>query len=378
MHKQPGDYTREIINWQSKFVQSFHIRYAIYILHLLTFQVPQAELLLYLQSLAPSSPLLGQDDSIGIGLDSCVLPTRHPGISLVETTDFFYPLVNDPYLMGKIACANVLSDLYAMGVKDVDNMLLLLGIAKDMSSDQRKVVVPMILEGFRDLAKEADVTVNGGQTVVNPWMIIGGVATSVCTKDEIIMPNNAVAGDKIVLTKPIGIQPAVNVHQWMTLETASWDIAKELISPDAVEKGYDDATTSMTTLNLLAAKLMHKHNAHAATDVTGFGILGHSRNLAEFQSADVDFIIHTLPVFAGFADFCRQLKAQGGRNFKLLEGNSSETSGGLLVCLSNVDAENFVEDMRKEGGTAWIVGDVVDGSNTSKIEENPSVIEVSY
>lgn len=280
--------------------------------------------------------------------------------------------------MGKVACANVLSDLYAMGVRDVDNMLLLLGISRDLSNDQRKIVIPLILEGFRDLAKEAGVSINGGQTVVNPWMIIGGVATSVCKKEEIIMPNQAVVKDKIVLTKPIGTQVAVNLHQWMTLETPSWTIAKELISKDNVVKGYNDATTSMTTLNLAAAKLMHKHSAHAATDVTGFGILGHSKNLAEFQTADVDFNIHTLPIFCGFAEVCKQLVSRGGRNFRLLEGTSSETSGGLLVCLSEENAAKFVEDMRKEGGTAWIIGDVVEGTKTSRISENPNIIEVSY
>ena len=280
--------------------------------------------------------------------------------------------------MGKVACANVLSDLYAMGVTEVDNMLLLLGISKELSNDQRKVVIPMILEGFRDLAKEAGVTINGGQTVVNPWMIIGGVATSVCTRSEIIMPNQAVPGDKIVLTKPLGTQVAVNLHQWMSLGTPSWNIAKDLISAEDVVKGYDDATISMTTLNLAAARLMHKHGAHAATDVTGFGILGHSRNLAEFQTADVDFSIHTLPIFARFTEVCKQLIEKGGRNFKLLQGLSSETSGGLLVCLSAESADKFVEEMRSEGGTAWIVGDVVPGTKTSRIAEDPEIIEVSY
>lgn len=280
--------------------------------------------------------------------------------------------------MGKVACANVLSDLYAMGVTEVDNMLLLLGIAKELSNAQRKVVIPMILEGFRDLAKEAGVSINGGQTVVNPWMIIGGVATSVCTQREIIIPNQAVPGDKIVLTKPLGTQVAVNLHQWMNLGTPSWNIAKDLISEANVIKGYDDATVSMTTLNLAAAKLMHKHGAHAATDVTGFGILGHSRNLAEFQTAEVDFEIHTLPIFAGFTEVCKQLIEKGGRNFKLLQGLSSETSGGLLICLGAESAEKFVEEMRSEGGTAWVVGDVLSGSKTSRIAENPSIIEFSY
>lgn len=280
--------------------------------------------------------------------------------------------------MGKVACANVLSDLYAMGVVQCDNMLLLLGIAKELSNTQRKVVIPMILEGFRDLAREAGVAINGGQTVVNPWMIIGGVATSVCSADEVIFPNQAVVGDKILLTKPLGTQVAVNLHQWMQLGTPSWAIAKDLISADDVIARYNDATISMTTLNLEAAKLMHKHNAHAATDVTGFGILGHSTNLAEFQKDDVDFSIHTLPILAGFSDLCKQLIAKGGRNFKLHDGFSSETSGGLLVCLGEEDAGRYVEEMRAGGGKAWIIGDVVPGTKTSRIAANPEIIEVTY
>lgn len=280
--------------------------------------------------------------------------------------------------MGKVACANVLSDLYAMGVCEVDNMLLLLGIAKELTHAQRKVVIPFMLEGFRDLAREAGVTINGGQTVVNPWMIIGGVATSVCTSKEILLPNKAVPGDKIVLTKPLGTQVAVNLHQWMNLSTPSWQIAKDLISSDDVISRYNDATISMTTLNLAAAKLMHVHGAHAATDVTGFGLLGHSRNLAEFQTADVDFEIHTLPILAGFAELCKELVAAGARNFKLLEGLSSETSGGLLVCLSADAAEKFVEDMKSDGGKAWIIGDVIPGTKTSRISSTPHIVEVKY
>ena len=127
------------------------------------------------------------EGQIGIGLDSCVLPTRHKGLSLVQTTDFFYPLVDDPYLQGKIACANVLSDLYAMGVSDCDNMLMLLGVSTDMTAKEREVVTSLMIKGFSDLAKEAGTSVNGGQTVVNPWYIIGGVATSIASSNEFIM-----------------------------------------------------------------------------------------------------------------------------------------------------------------------------------------------
>lgn len=127
------------------------------------------------------------EGQIGIGLDSCVLPTRHKGLSLVQTTDFFYPLVEDPYMQGKIACANVLSDLYAMGVSDCDNMLMLLGVSTDMTAKEREVVTTLMIKGFNDLAKEAGTSVNGGQSVLNPWYIIGGVATSVVSSSEFIM-----------------------------------------------------------------------------------------------------------------------------------------------------------------------------------------------
>lgn len=132
-----------------------------------------------------------------------MLPTRHKGLSLVQTTDFFYPLVEDPYMQGKIACANVLSDLYAMGVSECDNMLMLLGISTDLTNKERHIVTPLVIKGFSDLAREAGTSVNGGQTVLNPWFIVGGVASSVCADDEFIMPDKAVPGDVLVLTKPL-------------------------------------------------------------------------------------------------------------------------------------------------------------------------------
>lgn len=91
------------------------------------------------------------------------------------------------YFPGKIACTNVLSDLYAMGVTDCDNMLMLLGVSTKMTEKERDVVVPLIMRGFKDSAVEAGTTVTGGQTVVNPWCTIGGVATTVCQPNEYIV-----------------------------------------------------------------------------------------------------------------------------------------------------------------------------------------------
>ena len=123
----------------------------------------------------------------GIGMDCSITPTRHHSLSLVQTTDFFYPLVDDPYIMGKITCANVLSDLYAMGVTDCDNMLMLLGIPQKMTEKEREIVIPIIMRGFKDTALEAGVQVTGGQTVFNPWLTIGGVASSICQNAEFIL-----------------------------------------------------------------------------------------------------------------------------------------------------------------------------------------------
>lgn len=86
---------------------------------------------------------------IGIGLDCSVIPLRHGGLCMVQTTDFFYPIVDDPYMMGKIACANVLSDLYAMGVTECDNMLMLLAVSTKMTEKERDVVIPLIMRGFK-------------------------------------------------------------------------------------------------------------------------------------------------------------------------------------------------------------------------------------
>lgn len=88
---------------------------------------------------------------------------------------------------GKIACANVISDLYAMGVTECDNMLMLLGVSTKMTEKERDVVVPLIMRGFKDSALEAGTTVTGGQTVVNPWCTIGGVASTVCQPNEYIV-----------------------------------------------------------------------------------------------------------------------------------------------------------------------------------------------
>jgi len=309
---------------------------------------------------------------IGIGMDCSITPLRHGGLSLVQTTDFFYTMVEDPYMQGKIACANVLSDLYAMGVTECDNMLMLLAVSTKMTEKERDVVMPLMMRGFKDCALEAGTSVTGGQTVMNPWCTIGGVGTTVCQPNEFIIPDSAHAGDVLVITKPLGTQVALNAHQWLD-QPERWNRIKLVVSEDDVKKGYQRAMDSMARLNRTVARLMHKYNAHGATDITGFGLLGHAQALARNQKNKVSFVIHNIPVIAKMAAVARAC----GNMFQLLQGNSAETSGGLLICLPREQAAAFRKDVEKqEGYPAWIVGIVEKGQRTARIIDKPRVIEV--
>lgn len=311
-------------------------------------------------------------------MDSSVIEsTRYPGFFVVSTTDFFYPLVEDPYEQGKIACANVLSDMYAMGVDHVDNMLMLLASSTDMKTSDSTIVTRLMIQGFDDQAKTAGTNVTGGQTVKNPWPIIGGVAKSICKKEDIIMPISATAGDVLVLTKALGTQVAVNLKQWLGQgeESKWWKEVCGVIDEKEVNVAYTKAVASMSRLNKVGAGLMRKHGAHGATDVTGFGLLGHANNLASNQVEEVSFVIHTLPIIKGMIEADTKLKQM----FKLKAGYSAETSGGLFVAMSKESAEKFVCEIKQLEGDAWIVGDVVpakDKNRTATIVDEPTILAV--
>lgn len=153
-----------------------------------------------------------------------------------------------------------------------------------------------IVEGFRSSAKLAGCRLTIQNVNINPWCIIGGIATSVCRRDEIVMPNHAQPGDVIVLTKPLGTQLATNAQIWREENAESWQKLSDVLTHAQVDEIYAKAVKSMTTLNMQAAKLMRKFNAHAATDITGFGLVGHAENLLQFQDEKVDFVITKFPI----------------------------------------------------------------------------------
>lgn len=347
---------------------------------------------------------LGDGGNVGtadgrIALDCSVRPTRHrPDYYTVSTTDFFFPLVDSPYTQGLIGAANVLSDLFALGVADCDFVLMLLASCVHMPEPDRTLCTKEMVRGFRDACQQAGTVVTGGQTVLNPWPIIGGVATSVVTTGELVFSNGAQVGNVVVLTKPLGTQVAVNVHQWRkeyqrecknadsghknnNKNSRFWRkiLDDHVITDDEAEELSHRAICSMASLNQHGARCMHLHGATAATDVTGFGILGHAQNLMDNQTEAVGMELHTLPCWKGAVAVNNQVL-----NFGLVRGYSAETSGGLLVVLPHEQAaQEYCQALRKQAGEAeragdegdcpgpWIVGRIVADPNRKAILTQP-------
>lgn len=294
-------------------------------------------------------------------------------LHLVQTVDFFYPLIDDPYMLGRIALANVVSDVYAVGALQIDEIKLICSAPTEFTDQERDIVVPMIIKGFQDAAAEAKSRVKIGSITVNPWCIIGGIATAVCHKSELIMPYYAQPGDCLILTKPLGTQLATNAFIWMTEDSTNWKTLSDKFSKSEIEKTYAIAIESMSRLNKSGAELMHKFKAHAATDVTGFGLFGHADNLVKFQKEAVDFEIDTLPIIRNVAEIADML----GRSAKLIAGKAVETSGGLLISLSSEKAQQFCEEYEQVSGhAAWIIGKVSVGNRTVRMSTSPTILSI--
>ena len=149
-----------------------------------------------------------------------------------------------------------------------------------MLEADREIVTREMMRGFNDCATEAGTKITGGQSIMNPWPMIGGVANVMCNENEFIRPNHGRDGDLILLTKPLGTQPAVNLKEKLSCPDGPQFLASKDISEDQVDKAYFMAMESMAVLNRNAAALMQKYKSRGATDVTGFGIMGHAENLA--------------------------------------------------------------------------------------------------
>lgn len=241
-----------------------------------------------------------------------------------------------------------------------------------MNDDEKQQVADDIIKGFRESAKTVKCKLTLERININPWCMIGGIASAVCTNNEIVFPTKAVPGDLLILTKPLGVQLATNAPIWMQEDSENWKKLSTHLSPGDIQEAYQKAIKSMTTLNHLGAKLMQKYSAHCSTDVTGFGILGHAENLLLFQEQNVDFVITHMPLIKHVKTMAEILNRQQ----KMLSGRMVETSGGLLIALQAENAEKFCNDFRDQSGDdCWVIGRVVEGSKKAKLE-NLQIIEV--
>ncbi|KAL5285130.1 hypothetical protein ACFFRR_007083 [Megaselia abdita] len=312
-------------------------------------------------------------------MDCAIVPLkRYPDLNLIETVDFFYPLVDNPFLMGKIAFANVVSDLCSIGVTKIDHVNILISSPTEFTEEERDIILPLLLKGIAEHANSIKVKFSLIKVSLNPWCIIGGIASTVCKVDEIVPPVGAKAGNVLILTKPIGTQLATSVFNWMDKKANQYEALKsEWNSEDsleeAIKKVYARAIKSMSHLNHNGAVLMHKYGATSATDVTGFGLIGHAQNLATNQDESVDFIIDKLAVIEGIPEMAKILSHEK----KLLSGKAVETSGGLLLTIPSENAGGFCDEyLELNGFSAHVVGKVLAGKRLAKIVDDPEIIEV--
>lgn len=283
------------------------------------------------------------------------------GIAVLNTLDFFTPMVDEPEIQGRIAASNVTSDIYCMAVTKIASVLTIMAFPENMPNE---LVVGM-LKGFGDFCREMDAAVVGGHTIRNPWPIIGGAATGIGEPEKIVYTRGAKVGDRLFLTKPLGIAPAMAAYR-----LRKEDEGKELLADvpaDLIETAVNEAVEGMTESNKPVAEVMQKVPVHAATDVTGFGLKGHAANMAVLGK--VNIIIDQLAVISGTHVLAELF------GYPLLQGEAKETAGGMLIAVTKENAEALLCELDKRKVRHWEVGHVTKGDGKVLVSKNVRIIE---
>lgn len=292
--------------------------------------------------------------------DDAAVYLVHPDLAIVQTVDFFTPVVDDPGLFGRIAAANALSDVWAMGV----DPLFALNIVGFPVKRLPLGMLVEILRGGAEKCAEAGVAVLGGHSIDDPEPKYGLVVTGVCHPDAIVTKAGARPGDALVLTKPLGTG---------IITTA---LRNDQAPPAAVER----AVEVMLALNGPAARAMRAAGgAHACTDVTGFGLLGHLREMAAASGVGARVHAGAVPLIEGAPDLARRGIAPGGtkRNLEFVNRHAAwapgipeearlllcdaQTSGGLLIAVLPERAEALLDALHAEGVEGAAIGEVTAG-----------------
>lgn len=323
-------------------------------------KLPQYELALLMEK-AGVTQALSEDVLAGPWENSSVIRIAN-GICVLNTLDFFTPMVDEPEIQGRIAGSNVTSDIYCMSVTKIVAVLTIMAFPENMPNE---LGVGM-LKGFGDFCREMNAPVVGGHTIRNPWPIIGGAATGVGNPEKIVYTRGAKIGDKLFLTKPLGIAPAMAAYR-LRKEEEGEEILSE-VSPDLIETAISGAISSMTESNKPVAEAMQQVPVHAATDVTGFGLKGHSENMAMLSK--VDIIIDRLAVIKGTPILAELL------GYPLLQGEGKETAGGVLIAVAKKDADDLLNELDKRKVKYWEVGHVAKGDGKVHVLKKAEIVQV--
>ncbi len=298
----------------------------------------------------------GKDPNLLVGFDSSDDASVYKlteELAMVQTLDFFPPMVEDPYTFGQIAAANALSDIYAMGgvVKTALNIVC---FPEKMDLN----ILGKILQGGNDKVNEAGGILTGGHSIVDTDVKYGLSVTGIIHPDKVYKNNACEEGDALVLTKPLGVGIVCTAERMKECEKSALDLA----------------IRSMTTLNKYAAELLPKYEVHACTDVTGFGFLGHlNEMLGEELGAEIDSL--KVPHIKEAVHYANEffITAAGQRNRNHVGDRvefvkipfameeilfDPQTSGGLLVSLPPREAGEFMVELEKLGLPCGMVGRV--------------------
>jgi selenide,water dikinase len=274
---------------------------------------------------------------------------------------FFVPVVDEPEIQGCIAGSNVTSDIYTLGVTKIASVLTIMAFPENMPTE---LAIGM-LKGFGDFCREMDAPVVGGHTIRNPWPIIGGAATGVGDPEKIVYTKGAKPGDRLFLTKPLGIAPAMAAYRLRKEEEGKELLAE--VPEDLVETAINQAITGMITSNKPVAEAMQQVPVHAATDVTGFGLKGHSENMA--MLGKVDIVINNLYVIRGTPKLTEIF------GYPLFTGESKETAGGILMGVAKEDVDDLLSELDKRKVHHVEVGYVKEGTGTVTMLKDAKITE---
>jgi selenide,water dikinase len=302
--------------------------------------------------------------------DDCGVIRVRDDLALVTTVDVFTPVVDDPFDYGRIAAINSLSDIYAMGARPVSA----LSVAGFPDFRLPLDVLAEVLRGLVEGATAVGVPVLGGHTVKNSEPLFGLAVTGVIHPDQLALKGGGQVGDLLVLTKPLGIG---------VMTTA---IKNERLSAE----GTRLVTELMLTANQRAAEIMVAHGAHAATDVTGFGLLGHLLEMVTGAGLGAEIDFPAVPILDEALEMARQGLFPGGArtNYEaylervdfdpLLEEwqrlllTDPQTSGGLLICFAPERLDEALEALLQAGVSAAVVGRLVPATQPRVVVRGPS------